>query len=390
MVSVLVRLALRVLRAATEISLFLEAQRLLLRFVRPSSPKILSRVEDGLLSVPDTPIRRKWVDARGHVLHTLVAGAENRPKIVMLHGHSMSAAFYYRNFDDLVALGYCVYAVDLLGWGRSDRPSFSGRTPDDTVEWYLNSFAGWVQSMNIHQFTLVGHSLGAYLALEYAKRAPHMVKRLILISPAAITRRIPIVRAMYFTLPPQAIVRRGGLLGFLLFMLKYPRSVMYIRDRLREYTYHLAAQHPPSGEVAVIPIIRLHGPRRASCARPLIETLQLLPMPIQIVCGETDSSMPVEDVHELYREMKRRGFRVRINVVNGADHCPHLEMPDKFFKVIADFCNLRKESPRSSRDTRLARGQEFPNAGGSVLYASAGPPDGSYQCSERVSAARPR
>ncbi len=343
MVSAIVRAGLRVLRAAAEIGFFLEAQRFLLRFVRPSSAKVLSRVEDSILALPITPVKRRWVQAGDHVLHTLVAGCESNPKIVMLHGHSMSAAFYFRNFDDLVSLGYCVYAVDFLGWGRSDRPSFSGKTPEDTLEWYLDSFSGWLETMNLKKFTLMGHSLGAYLAMEFAKRAPRVVRRLILISPAACVRKILFRRAVYFSLPPQSIVRRGGLLGFLLFVLKYPRSMMYMRDRLREYTYHLAAQSPPSGEVAVTPIIRIHGPRRASCTRPLVENLVRLPMPIQIVCGETDSSMPIQDVHDLYQAMKTMGLIVRISVVNGTDHCPHLERPHEFIKVISDFCDLRKQ-----------------------------------------------
>lgn len=342
MVSAVVRIALRALRAAAEFGFFLEAQRLLLRFVRPSSPATLSRIEDSILSLPKTPVRRRYVDAGGHQLHTLVAGDENAPKVVVLHGHSMSAAFYFRNFDDLVALGYCVYAVDLLGWGRSERPPFRGDTADDSVNWYLNSFTGWLDSMKLTDFVLMGHSLGAYLALEYAKRVPEAVQKLVLISPAACARKIPLRRALYFSLPPQSIVRRGGLLGFILFMMKYPRSVSYIQDRLREYTYHLAVQGPPSGEVAIKPIIRVESPLKATCTRPLLENLVPLPMPVQIVCGEWDSSMRVEDVHDLYRGMKSTGTDVRLCVVHGADHCPHLEKPREFTRVFSDFCKFGK------------------------------------------------
>lgn len=344
MVLGIVTLCLRALRATAEISFFLEAQRLLLRFVRPSSQRMLQRAEDALLAVPATPVRRRWVRANGHTMHTLVVGDERRPKLVMLHGHSMSGAFYFRNFDDLVAAGYCVIAVDLLGWGRSARPHFAGSTADDSLEWYLSSLIAWVRAMRLTRFALAGHSLGGYLALEFARRIPNAVDRLMLISPAACARDIPVGRALYFSLPPQSIVRRGGLFGFLLFMLYYPRDIMYVRDRLREYTYHLAAQSPPSGEVAIIPIIRVHSIRRASCVRPLIENLAPLPMPVQIVCGETDSSMRIEDVHDLYLAMKKQGNSVRINVVRGADHCPHLEKPREFFKAISEFCNPNRSA----------------------------------------------
>lgn len=247
----------------------------------------------------------------------------------------MSATFWYRNIDDLVSLGYNVYAVDLLGWGRSTRPRFRGHTPEDSIKWYLSSFSTVVQNLGLKSFTLVGHSLGAYLAMEYTKRNSAKIDHLVLISPAASTRKIPVSKAVYFSLPPQSIARRGGVLGFILFHMKYPREKTYMSDRLREYTYHLATQSPPSGEAAIRPIIRLFGPTRAECIRPIIEHLQLFRTPVRLVCGETDSSMPVESVHELYAEMKRQGFRVQLRVVEGADHCPMLEKPDDFFDVMA-------------------------------------------------------
>lgn len=248
----------------------------------------------------------------------------------------MSAAFWFRNFDDLVKLGYRIYAVDMLGWGRSQRPRFKGKTAEDSVEWYMGSLEGLVKNLGINSFTLMGHSLGAYMSMEFTKRAPQRVNQLVLVSPAAAVRKVPVARALYFSIPPQNIVRRGGLLGFLLFVVNYPRNDKYTRDRLRDYTYHLATQGPPSGERAVLPIIKLLGPRRAECVRPLVENLKLFKTPVQIVVGETDSSMPVEGVHELYREMKRQGFKVDISVIEGADHCPMLEQPEEFGYILAN------------------------------------------------------
>lgn len=347
MAPLLVRIVQAALRAASHTALFLEAQRLALHLLRPTSPRHLAASEALLLSTVQAHVQHEFVPAPALPLHTICVGDEHAPPVVLLHGHSMSGAFYFRNFDDLVRLGFRVYAVDLLGWGRSARPRFSGATSEDTIQWYLSSLIAWVNAMHLEPFLLIGHSLGAYLAFEYAKRSPDMVKKLIMISPAAISRSLSLSRAVYFALPPQSIVRRGGLLGFLLFMLKYPRTPCYIRDRLREYTYHLAAQRPPSGEIAIVPIIKFHGLLEASCTRPLVDGLDLLHMPIRIVCGETDSSINIEDVHMLHREMKCRGFDVSIAVIGGTDHCPHLEAPDDFFSAIADFARPGKsQEPR--------------------------------------------
>lgn len=334
----LVRFSLSLLRVAVQASLFLEAQRLLLRLIRPTHHTILARAEAAVLRRVRSHLLHRWVsDGHGNLIHVLEAPGTSptRQPIVLLHGHSMSAAFWARNLDDLVSLGYKVYALDLLGWGRSERPRFRGKTADDALDWYLPSLAGVLRNLALDKFTLVGHSLGAYLALEYTKRTSESVDHLVLVAPAASARPIPVSRAVYFSLSPQAIVRRGGLLGLLLFFLKYPRCKTYISDRLREYTYHLAAQSPASGEAAIRPIIRLRGPRKAECTRPLIEHLSLFATPVQIVVGETDSSMPIEGVHQLYAEMRRQGFRVDLRIVDGADHCPQLERPEEFFNIIA-------------------------------------------------------
>lgn len=346
-----VRLSLSALRVVAHASFFLEAQRILLRIVRPTQRDHLRIAEQRILSRVRNPVRHRWVpDANGNMIHVIECAptlpSSTQRKMVLLHGHSMSAAFWFRNLDDLVSLGYHVYAIDLLGWGRSHRPRFHGKTPDDTVNWYLSSLRDIVCKLSLSSFTLVGHSLGAYLSMEYTKRAPHTVRQLVLVSPAAAGPRIPFSRALYFSLPPQSIVRRGGLLGFLLFLFKYPRCEMYVRDRLRDYTYHLATQFPPSGEVAVLPIIKFSGMRRAECTRPLIQNLQLFRNPVHIICGETDSSMPIESVHDLYAEMKRQGFNVDISVVSGTDHCPQLESPKNFYRIISELGDHRSQQIR--------------------------------------------
>lgn len=335
----LVRLSLSLLRIATHATLFLEAQRVLLRLLRPTHPNTLARTEARVLSRVRSRCLHRWIsDGCGNYLHVLEfpGREEHALPIVLVHGHSMSAAFWVRNVDDLVMLGYRVIAVDLLGWGRSQRPVFRGKTPDDVMQWYLPSLEGALRTMGLEDFVLVGHSLGAYFAMEYTKRNVKRVRHLVLVAPAASTREMSLKRALYFSLPPQAIVRRGGLVGFVCFCWYYPRRKSYIADRLREYTYHLASQRPSSGEEAVRPIIKLSWDGKAECRRPLIENLKRFDTPVRIIVGETDSSMPVESVHELYRHMRRKGFSVKMNVVQGADHCPQIEKPEEFLHIIAE------------------------------------------------------
>lgn len=49
-------------------------------------------------------------------------GPEDGPPILLIHGFGASVGHFRRNFPVLVGAGYRVYAVDLLGFGSSDKP----------------------------------------------------------------------------------------------------------------------------------------------------------------------------------------------------------------------------------------------------------------------------
>lgn len=77
---------------------------------------------------------------------------------------------WIRNLDAL-SQSRPVYAFDLLGFGRSSRPTF----PKDEAkaeEQFVNSIEHWRQSVGLENMILLGHSLGGYLATSYAIQYP--------------------------------------------------------------------------------------------------------------------------------------------------------------------------------------------------------------------------
>jgi len=356
----LVAVAKAVLSLGAEVLLFWEAQRLVLSFITPSPREQVRRSEERLLSVSVTnPYDHAFVPTCIGDLHAVIIGDRSNPPLVVLHGHSMSAAFFHLNFDDLVAQGWCVYALDLPGWGRSARPVFRGRTPEDSLDFFLTPTLQALAGLGITGgFGLMAHSLGAYLALELAfSLPPGRVTQMVLVSPAAISSRLALGRAIYFSLPPSIVARRGGLLGLSFYRWKYPPLATY--EPTRDLTWQLAMQVPASGDAAVRPMVRIHRERRmvrerngkerpavrrvGVVTRPILGVLEergpkgVLPIDIQLVCGETDSSMPVEDVHTLHAVMRRLGYSATLAVVEGADHCPFFEEPARFIAAIDGF-----------------------------------------------------
>lgn len=120
-------------------------------------------------------------------------GEETQNNLVMLHGYGAGLGFFYKNFDALSRVPHWkLYALDLLGMGRSSRPPFRihARDKEDKVReaenWFVDALEEWRIKRGIEKMTLLGHSLGGYMAVCYALKYPGHLNKLILASPVGI------------------------------------------------------------------------------------------------------------------------------------------------------------------------------------------------------------
>ena len=120
-------------------------------------------------------------------------GEETQNSLVMLHGYGAGLGFFYKNFDALSRLPHWkLYALDLLGMGRSSRPPFRIHAKDkeskirEAENWFIDALEEWRVKRGIDKMTLMGHSLGGYMAVCYALKYPGHLNKLILASPVGI------------------------------------------------------------------------------------------------------------------------------------------------------------------------------------------------------------
>src|SRR5271157_245859 len=100
--------------------------------------------------------------------------------VIMIHGLAASLHDWDFLFPDLIAGGYAGYTLDLLGHGDSAKPDSRAYH----IDWLLAHFIEWVDSLHLAEpAVLIGHSLGGYMALEYARRFPNRTRGLILVDP---------------------------------------------------------------------------------------------------------------------------------------------------------------------------------------------------------------
>lgn len=102
------------------------------------------------------------------------------PVVILLHGFLASSTYWRRLQPILSMAGYRVIAIDLLGFGFAPKPKQGAYDYPDHVQHITDAIA----ECNIHEpFILVGHSMGALIALRFAREHTSQVKQLVLLHP---------------------------------------------------------------------------------------------------------------------------------------------------------------------------------------------------------------
>jgi 4,5:9,10-diseco-3-hydroxy-5,9,17-trioxoandrosta-1(10),2-diene-4-oate hydrolase len=113
--------------------------------------------------------------------HIHYARAGSGSPVLLVHGLAGSHHDWDGLGPDLGAAGFETIALDLPGHGESGKPQ---RRDLYHIENVFDSFAGWIHSLKFTEpLTIIGHSLGGYLTLEYALRYPRNVRAMVLIAP---------------------------------------------------------------------------------------------------------------------------------------------------------------------------------------------------------------
>ncbi len=107
--------------------------------------------------------------------------AGHGPAVILLHGLGSVKEIWMANFGALAAK-YHVYAIDQIGFGRSDKPLL-----DYTIATFVDFLQGFMQSQNLGKATLVGNSLGGWIALDFVAKHPDMVDKLVLVDSAGMS-----------------------------------------------------------------------------------------------------------------------------------------------------------------------------------------------------------
>lgn len=267
-------------------------------------------------------VRREAVElAPGRQLSALVWG-EDHPELVFLHGGAQNA----HTWDTVaMALERPLLAPDLPGHGHSDGPAPGTGSVDDMA----GDVASMIEDLAPAALAVVGMSLGGLTALALARRAPELVRRLVLVD---ITPGVTATKAQAITNfvdGPSTFANFDDILA---------RTVEHNPTRsvssLRRGILHNAVQLDDGSWVWRYARHRGEGPSVRPDTADLWAAVSSLEVPILLVRGMTAGSV-VDDADEA--ELVRRQPDAQVARVDGAGHSVQGDQPVVLARLIDDF-----------------------------------------------------
>jgi pimeloyl-ACP methyl ester carboxylesterase len=242
------------------------------------------------------------------------SSVSSRPPALLLHGLGLSSyswRYVQQGLDDCRK----TLAVDLLGFGRSGKPSGA----DYSLPGLARSVLALMDALEIERTALVGHSLGGGVALLAAAMQPERVESLALFGSVAYPQPEP----PFVTIPRLPLVWLPMMLFPRLFIKEgllqvYMKPGSLTPDALQEYA---APYTSFSGATAYQRICRALRP--AELGR-YIEKFQALSMPVLIVHGDRDNVVPLWVPERLHQEIPHSSY----HLLNGVGHMLVEEEPE--------------------------------------------------------------
>lgn len=146
---------------------------------------------------PEAPGRERFVVTNGIRLFCRVEG--DGPLVVLVHGFPEHSWSWRHQLPALATAGYRAVAVDLPGYGRSDKPDVRYDEP-----WVNATLAGAVSALGADQCVIVGHDWGGLLVWPFARRYPELLAGVVGVNTPDLPRMdMPITELLRAAFPDQ-------------------------------------------------------------------------------------------------------------------------------------------------------------------------------------------
>ena len=246
--------------------------------------------------------------------------------VIMVHGLAASLHDWDFLLPELAKAGYAGYALDLLGHGDSPKPD----SRSYEMEWLSGHFEKWLNSLNLTEpAILIGHSLGGYLVLEYARRFPSRTRGLILVDPFYALSQLPAALRLTYRHPILSGIVAGRTPEWLFrVVIDFTSIAMgHSTGALHSLPEEIRAQTALDYTRTAPGVYNL--PNTGMDFTPYLSSIS---MPALVVWGEQDQTLTPSSFSDLVTALpKARGEHIQ------AGHVPHQSNADWFNRLTLDF-----------------------------------------------------
>jgi pimeloyl-ACP methyl ester carboxylesterase len=275
--------------------------------------------------------------------------AGSGPAILLIHGIGDNSTTW-SSVQSTLAQRFTVIAPDLLGHGKSDKPR-----ADYSVAAYANGMRDLLSVLGLERVTVIGHSLGGGVAMQFAYQFPQLVDRLILVGAGGVTKDVNFalriaslpmgtealaVLRLPLVLPAvQAAGRVAGLaLGTTALGRDLPEMLRILKD-LPE----------PTASSAFARTLRAVVDWRGQVVTMLDRCYLTESVPVQLIWGSHDSVIPVSHARLAHAAMPGS----QLEVFEGSGHFPFHDDPDRFVEIVERFIDSTEPA---THDQEMLRG----------------------------------
>ncbi len=265
------------------------------------------------------------------------------PAILLIHGIGDNSATW-ETVQTTLAQRFTVIAPDLLGHGKSDKPR-----ADYSVAAYANGMRDLLAVLDIDRVTVIGHSLGGGVTMQFGYQYPQLVERIVLVGTGGVTKDVHFAlrlaslpmgsEALAFlrlpgALPAVQIVGRvvGAVLNVAAAAAPGLATTKFGRD-LPDVLRVLAELPEPTASSAFSRTLRAVVDWRGQVVTMLDRCYLAQSVPVQLIWGEDDSVIPVAHARMAHSAMPGS----RLEVFEKSGHFPFHDDPDRFVEIVEKF-----------------------------------------------------
>lgn len=259
--------------------------------------------------------------------------AGSGPALLLIHGvgdHSTA----WEPVHAKLAQRFTVIAPDLLGHGESDKPR-----ADYSLSAFANGMRDLLAVLDIDRVTIVGHSFGGGVAMQFAYQYPQLVERIVLVSSGGVAKDVsPALRFAALPIAGEALnmLRLPGALpatrlvaravGTLLGSAQFGRDAA---DLVRQFE----AFQKPGAVSAFARTLRSVVDGRGQFVTMMDRSYLAQHIPMQVIWGADDPVLPVRHARLAHSAMPGS----RLEILERSGHIPFRDHPDRFVEIVERF-----------------------------------------------------